>query len=131
MTQTTEQCLHVPEPSPGRKCDCLQCRTARMRAFQAIAVHCTRCAGRCATDGYGGLACEKGDYGCPVLDLWCACVNREVDPSGIGPAEVELVYHRRKAPPKVYPRVPPSDEPVFDAVPDPSAPKRKRGKRGG
>ncbi len=134
------ECLHRPEPKPGRKCDCFDCRTARMRVFDPIAKQCIRCAGRCATDAHGDVTCEKSEYDCPVLDLWFSIVNREIDPAKVGPVQVELAYNRRKDPPVVYRRVPVSATPRYDGVPDPRVTEeparrrvrraRKAGKRG-
>jgi len=76
------------------------------------------------------FTCEKGDYGCPVLDLWLAVKNRVVDPAKIGAMQVELVYNRHKDPPKRYRRVGVGLKPTHAAVVNPAlAPVVKRAKK--
>jgi len=117
----TEICLHQPEPHPGVRCVCFECRTAQMGAFQAIAAQCYRCAGRCATDAHGQVTCEKGDYACPILDLWYAVINRQIDPTRIDPIQVELIYNRHKDPPKRYKRVGLGSD-KWNMIPNPNLP---------
>jgi hypothetical protein len=112
------ECIHQPEPKPGNKCNCFECRTARMRVFSLIMQHCVRCAGRCATDANGQLTCEKRNYACPLLDMWYAVINRDTDPADFDAVKVELILQGRREPPKRYRRTPPRPGGGFKTIPD-------------
>jgi len=112
------ECLHEPTPNPGVKCDCHDCRVARSRVQLAIMRQCIRCAGRMATDRDGQFTCEKGNFDCPLLDLWCSVLTREIEPERVTELYVTFIFDGKKQPPKLYPRTPRRAKWAADAVRD-------------
>jgi len=102
----TTECLHKPEVRRGKKCDCADCRMARSKPMNVVMNYCMRCAGRAGIDRNGQLTCAKGNYKCPVLDVWHAVLNQEIEPGRVDAIYVDLVARGHKNPPKRYRRVP-------------------------
>jgi len=75
---------------------------------------------------HGQVSCEKGDYDCPVIDLWYAVRNRHIEPEKVTDAYVELVAKREIKPPRRYRRVAPGAVGTSTKlVPDPRKDRRE------
>jgi len=97
----TTSCIHRPRIRRGMQCNCLECRTARITALEAIANQCITCSGQMATDAAGQVTCAKGEQDCPVLELWRRALTREIEPADVTPILAELVFKRIRELPRL------------------------------
>lgn len=98
-------CLHQPNVQKGQMCVCADCRSARLPAMQAIMRHCVECAGRCATDRSGQITCAKGEWDCPVMDLWHGVLCAEVTPDYVTDPRIDMIQSGRLDVPVRFRRV--------------------------